>query len=71
MNGEVIWDRNKPTDHVSWKRSDEDNMVFRFDDEPTEYFLYRDYHTLPPEKKKIFDRENPFWARFFAGREPA
>lgn len=32
------------------------------------YNLFRDYpEKLSAEEKKIFDKENPFWADFFAG----
>ena len=69
QNGETVWIKNNPKDHISWKHSDEDNMVFRFEDEPEkEYFLYRDYSSLTKAQKVVFDKENPFWARFFAGR---
>lgn len=67
QNGEVVWIKNNPHDKISWKHSNEDNIVFRFDDDPeTEYYLYRDYSKLPKERKAIFDRENPFWKRFFS-----
>lgn len=67
QNGEVVWIKNNPRDQISWKHSDEDNMVFRFEDDPErEYYLYRDYSKLTKERKAIFGRENPFWARFFS-----
>ena len=66
QNGEVVWAKNNPNDRISWKHSDEDNMVFRFDDDPeTEYYLYRDYAELPQDRKAVFDRENPYWAAYF------
>lgn len=69
QNGETVWIKNSPKHKISWKHSGEDNMVFRFEDDPgTEYYLYRDYGSLTKAQKAIFDRENPFWARFFAGR---
>lgn len=68
--GEVVWIRNNPGDRISWKHSNEDNMVFRFDDDPkTEYYLYRDYKSLSGERKFIFDKENPYWAAFFRGEQ--
>lgn len=30
------------------------------------YNLFSDYpHNLSPEEKKIFDKENPYWKKFF------
>ena len=64
--GEVLWLKEKPSNKISWKHSNEDNLVFRFDDEPErEYYLYRDYRSMAPDRKKVFDEENPFWADFF------
>lgn len=69
QNGETVWIKHNPKDKISWKHSGEDNMVFRFEDDPeTEYFLYRDYEKLTKPQKSVFDSENPYWARFFAGR---
>lgn len=68
QNGGVVWLKNNPRDKISWKHSNDDNIVFRFDDDPEkEFFLYRDYSKLTPERKKVFDKENPFWARYFSG----
>lgn len=42
--------------------------IFTFD-KKTIYYMWEDYpHTLTPEQKAIFDRENPYWADFFKGR---
>ena len=38
--------------------------TFSFD-KKTLYNVYRDYHRLTMEQKKIFDRENPCLARLF------
>ena len=66
-NGEVVWLKNKPTDKISWKHNNEDNIVFRFEDNPEiEYCLYRDYYKLTPSQKAIFDKENPFWKKWFS-----
>ena len=43
--------------------------VFSFDKIKT-YNLFAKYpHSLTPEEKEIFDRENPFWADFFSDRQ--
>lgn len=42
--------------------------LFSFDKKKI-FNLFRDYpHELTPEQKKIFDKENPFWADFFKDR---
>lgn len=62
------WIKNNKSDLVSWDVADNMEPKFRFDDEPDkEYFLHRDYYTLPEERKKVFDKENPFWKKFFNG----
>ena len=65
-----VWVKNYPTDKISWKRNNEENLVFRFDNQPdTEFYLFSDYPwKLTPEQKEVFDRENPFWADFFSDR---
>lgn len=43
--------------------------LFSFD-KKTIFNLFADYpHKLTPEQKKIFDKENPYWADFFKNRE--
>ncbi len=37
-------------------------------DKKTIINLWTDYHTLPPEQKELFDKENPYWADFFSGK---
>lgn len=63
--------KNKETDVISW----EDNpkkigvWVFSFDGGKTTFNMFADYpDKLTPEQKAIFDRENPFWAKFFKDR---
>jgi len=58
--------KNNPTDSVYWLYIPDDvgTIVFSFDKKKL-YYLYRDYDTLTPDQKEIFDRENPFWADFF------
>mgnify|MGYP000878174766 FL=1 len=43
--------------------------LFSFD-KKTIFNLFADYpHKLTPEQKRIFDKENPYWADFFKNRE--
>lgn len=42
--------------------------LFSFD-KKTIFNLFADYpHKLTPEQKRIFDKENPYWADFFKNR---
>ena len=42
--------------------------LFTFDKQKI-YNLFADYpHNLTPKEKAIFDKENPYWADFFADR---
>lgn len=42
--------------------------LFSFD-RKTIFNLFADYpHKLTPEQKRIFDKENPYWADFFKNR---
>lgn len=44
-------------------------FLFSFD-KKTVYNLFRDYpYKLTKQQKAIFDKENPFWAEFFADRQ--
>lgn len=62
--------KENPTDKVWWV-DDPDNVgTIRFSfDKKKIYYLYRDYDKLKGEEKEIFDKENPFWAAFFKGKE--
>ncbi len=43
--------------------------LFTFDKKRI-YNLFRDYpHELTPAQKRIFDKENPYWADFFKDRK--
>lgn len=61
------WYKNKDTDVIWWYDDPEDlgTLVFSFD-RKKKYYLFKDYHTLTPEQKAIFDKENPEWAQFFS-----
>ena len=63
--------KENKNDKIWWfdDMSDRDGeFLFSFD-RKTIFNLFADYpYKLTPEQKAIFDKENPFWARFFAGR---
>lgn len=64
------WVKNDVDDEIWWKESPDTvgEWIFSFD-RKTEYNMFRDYpHKLTAEQKKIFDKENPFWADFFKDR---
>lgn len=63
--------KDNPTDKIMWlDTSNRDGeFVFTFDGK-TFFNMFQDYpHKLTPEQKAIFDKENPFWVKFFSGRE--
>jgi len=66
--------KEKPTDKVYWvEQPDEEKKIgeflFSFDKKKI-FNLFADYpHALTAEQKRIFDKENPFWADFFAYRK--
>ena len=62
--------KNKKTDINWWVDNPDDIGIFEFSfDRAKIYNLFRDYpDAMTPEEVKIFDRENPFWAEFFADR---
>lgn len=63
--------KNKRTDKVWWldNRDQIGVHVFSFDKKKL-YNLFADYpHNLTPEEIAIFDKENPYWAEFFADRK--
>lgn len=60
--------KENETDQIWWvDNSNEKVGVFEFSFDQKKIFnLFSDYpHKLTPEQKKIFDRENPYWADFF------
>ena len=61
--------KENESDKVYWVVSDAIGVwEFSFDKEKI-YNLFRDYpYKLTAEEKRIFDRENPYWAEFFADR---
>lgn len=61
--------KNRETDKIWWVDDDKIGiMEFSFD-KKTIFNLFRDYPMkLTAEQKKIFDKENPYWAEFFSDR---
>jgi hypothetical protein len=62
--------KNEPTDLIWWVDNIEETGVFEFSfDKKTVFNLFQDYPwKLTTEQKRIFDKENPFWADFFKDR---
>lgn len=65
------WYKENNGDQIWWlDNSDEvkGEFIFSFDKKTT-FNMFADYpFKLTPEQKAIFDKENPFWADFFADR---
>jgi hypothetical protein len=63
--------KNNPTDVIWWVDTSDKDGVWEFSFDKKEVFnMFADYpHKLTPEQKKIFDKENPFWADFFSDRK--
>ena len=62
--------KNKPEDSIYWV-DDPDTMgeyLFSFDKKQV-FNLFTDYpHKLTAEQREVFEKENPEWRDFFAGR---
>ena len=71
MASDKIWYKENENDEILWLDNGTERIgefVFSFDGKK-EFNLFRDYpHELSEEEKKIFDKENPFWADFFKDR---
>ena len=63
--------KNDPDDVIWWVDNSEEvkgEFIFTFD-KKTHFNMFADYpHKLTEEQKKIFDKENPFWKKFFEDR---
>lgn len=58
---------NEPDDKIWWVNNMDaiGEFLFSFDKKKI-YNLFEDYpDKLTPEQKALFDRENPYWKRFF------
>lgn len=64
------WYKNNDSDIIWWKDTSDQVGVWLFSfDKDTVFNMFRDYpHELTAEQKKIFDKENPYWADFFKDR---
>lgn len=66
------WYKQRKTDRIWWLENGgvvKGEHVFSFDRQTT-FNMFADYPwKLTKEQKEIFDRENPFWAEFFADRQ--
>ena len=63
--------KNNPNDKIWWIDNLETVGEFLFSFDKKKIFnMFEDYpHNLTPEQKAIFDKENPYWANFFEGRQ--
>lgn len=63
--------KNNKTDRIWWVDNADDvkgEWIFTFDKKKF-FNMFQDYPwNLSPEQKKIFDKENPYWADFFKDR---
>lgn len=62
--------KNNPNDTIWWVDNLETVGEFLFSFDQKKIFnMFRDYpHELTKEQKRVFDKENPNWAKFFKGR---
>lgn len=64
--------KNNANDKIWWVDTSDrtGEFIFTFD-KKTFFNLFADYpHKLSTEQKRIFDKENPFWADYFSpGKE--
>ncbi len=71
MDQEPRFFKNKRSDKIWWLDTSEKvgEWIFTFD-KKTLFNMFTDYpYKLTPEEKAIFDKENPYWAEFFADRQ--
>lgn len=63
--------KNKRSDKIWWLDTSDKvgEWVFTFD-KIILFNMFADYpYKLTPEEKAIFDKENPYWAEYFADRQ--
>lgn len=65
------WYKNEPEDSVWWLDNPDviGEFIFSFD-KKKQFNLFADFpFKLSEEQRRIFERENPFWAEFFKDRK--
>ena len=64
------WYHQEPGDKIWWRDNLETEGEFLFSfDRVKEFNLFSDYpHNLTPEQRRTFDKENPYWVKFFSDR---
>lgn len=64
--------KNDPKDQIWWVDTTGETIgewLFSFDQKQV-FNMFQDYpYRLTAEQKKIFDKENPYWADFFKDRQ--
>lgn len=63
--------KENPNDRIWWVDDPDTKGVWLFSFDRQKVFnMFEDYpYKLTPEQKRIFDRENPYWAEFFKDRQ--
>lgn len=70
MNRQRFYKNNRG-DKIWWIDNSDTvgEWLFTFD-KKTIFNMFSDYPSkLTPEQKELFDKENPYWAEFFADRQ--
>ena len=62
--------KNKRSDTIWWADTPEEKGLWLFSfDRNVVFNMFRDYpYKLTKEQKAVFDKENPYWAKFFKER---
>ena len=68
--GKYRFYKNNPKNTIYWVDDPETVGIHQFSFDKKKVFnLFTDYpHKLTAEQREMFDRENPEWRDFFAGR---
>lgn len=64
----IVWLKHEPADKIWWMYNSEKIGEFAFSfDKKNIFYLFRDYEKMTKKQKEIFDKENPYWKKFFSG----